>query len=54
MLIEECKHCALRSQKNNELTRHIEICSLRLERERCRKQRYRSRIARSCDVTTVT
>ncbi len=39
MSIEKCEHCDLRSQKNNELTRHIEICSIRLERERRIKSR---------------
>ncbi len=34
MSIEKCEHCDLRSQKSNELTRRIEICSIRLERER--------------------
>jgi hypothetical protein len=39
MSIEECKHCDLRSQKSNELTRHIEICSIRLEQKRRIKSR---------------
>jgi hypothetical protein len=43
MLIEKCEHCDLRSQRNSELTRHIEICSIRLERER----RVKSRLNRS-------
>jgi hypothetical protein len=39
MLIEECEHCDLRSQRNNELIRHIEICLIRLEQERRIKSR---------------
>jgi hypothetical protein len=34
MSIRKCKHCDFRSQRNNQLTRHIEICSIRLERKR--------------------
>ncbi len=39
MSIEECEHCDLRSQRNNELTRHIEICRVRFERKRRVKSR---------------
>jgi hypothetical protein len=39
MSIEKCEHCDLRSQRSNELTRHIEICSIRLERKRRIKSR---------------
>jgi hypothetical protein len=39
MSIEECKHCDLRSQRNNELIRHIKICSIRFERKRRVKSR---------------
>jgi uncharacterized protein YdaU (DUF1376 family) len=39
MSIEECEHCDLRSQRSSELTRHIEICSIRLERKRQIKSR---------------
>jgi hypothetical protein len=39
MSIEKCEHCDLRSQKSSELTEHIEICSIRLERKRSIKSR---------------
>ncbi len=39
MSIEKCEHCDLRSQRSSELTRHIEICRIRLERKRRIKSR---------------
>jgi hypothetical protein len=39
MSIEKYEHCDLRSQRSNELIRHIKICSIRLERKRRIKSR---------------
>jgi hypothetical protein len=39
MSIEKCEYCDLRSQRSSELTRHFEICRVRLEQERRVKSR---------------
>ncbi len=39
MSIKKCEYCDFRSQRSNELTRHLEICRIRLEQERRVKSR---------------